>query len=77
MLASLERQSSDRRSRAACRPTNPPRRSTPTHRATDTYPLPLNDLTNIYIFSAPWLIGNNATLPTDAGKGIEGYLTNV
>lgn len=43
---------------------------------TDTYPLLLNDLTNIYIFSKDWLVKNNAELPTDAGKGVEGYATN-
>ncbi|MBM3573138.1 MAG: ABC transporter substrate-binding protein [Alphaproteobacteria bacterium] len=42
----------------------------------DTYPLLLNDLTNIYIFNKDWLVKNNATLPTDAGKGVEGYATN-
>jgi peptide/nickel transport system substrate-binding protein len=40
------------------------------------YPLLLNDLTNIYIFSKPWLVANNSLLPTDAGKGVEGYATN-
>src|SRR4030095_9929491 len=44
---------------------------------TDTFPLLLNDLTNIYIFSAPWLIQHNATVPPDAGKGIEGYRTTT
>ena len=40
------------------------------------YPLLLNDLTNIYIFDKEWLEANNSTLPTDAGKGVEGYATN-
>lgn len=40
------------------------------------YPLLLNDLTNIYIFDKEWMEANNASLPTDAGKGIEGYATN-
>ena len=40
------------------------------------YPLLLNDLTNIYIFSKPWLETNNASLPTDSGKGIKGYATD-
>jgi peptide/nickel transport system substrate-binding protein len=80
VLASLERVS---------HPTSPLKGNLPAYKSakkvdahtidievTDTYPLLLNDLTNIYIFSAPWLIKNNATLPTDAGKGIEGYPTN-
>jgi peptide/nickel transport system substrate-binding protein len=40
------------------------------------YPLLLNDLTNIYIFNKAWLVANNSLLPTDAGKGVEGYATN-
>jgi peptide/nickel transport system substrate-binding protein len=40
------------------------------------YPLLLNDLTNIYIFDMEWMEANNASLPTDAGKGVEGYATN-
>lgn len=40
------------------------------------YPLLLNDLTNIYIFDKEWLEANNATLPTDSGKGIKGYATD-
>lgn len=40
------------------------------------YPLLLNDLTNIYIFDKEWLEANNSTLPTDAGKGVEGFATN-
>ena len=80
VLASLERVS---------HPTSPLKGNLPAYKAakkvddhtidievTDTYPLLLNDLTNIYIFSGPWLIKNNATLPTDAGKGVEGYPTN-
>ena len=40
------------------------------------YPLLLNDLTNIYIFDKEWMEANNSLLPTDAGKGVEGYATN-
>jgi peptide/nickel transport system substrate-binding protein len=40
------------------------------------YPLLLNDLTNIFIFDKEWLVANNATLPTDSGKGIKGYATD-
>jgi peptide/nickel transport system substrate-binding protein len=43
---------------------------------TGSYPLLLNDLTNIYIFDREWLVANNATLPTDAGRGVEGFATN-
>lgn len=43
---------------------------------TGPYPLLLNDLTNIYIFDKEWLEANNSLLPTDAGKGVEGYATN-
>lgn len=43
---------------------------------TGPYPLLLNDLTNIFIFSKKWLVDNNATVPTDAGKNIEGYATH-
>ena len=39
------------------------------------YPLLLNDLTNIFVFSKPWLVTHNAEAPTDVGKGIEGYAT--
>ncbi len=39
------------------------------------YPLLLNDLTNIFIFSKPWLVTNRTEMPTDVGKGIEGYAT--
>lgn len=42
---------------------------------TTAYPLLLNDLTNIFVFSKPWLIANNATAPTDVGKGVEGFTT--
>ncbi|MGY6411048.1 MAG: ABC transporter substrate-binding protein [Alkalilacustris sp.] len=41
-----------------------------------TYPLLLNDLTNIMIFNRDWLVENNAELPTDAAAGIEGFPTN-
>lgn len=41
-----------------------------------TYPLLLNDLTNIHIFDKEWLVANNSELPTDSGKGVEGYATN-
>ena len=40
------------------------------------YPLLLNDLTNIYIFDKEWLEANNATLPTDSGKGVKGFATD-
>ncbi len=40
------------------------------------YPLLLNDLTNIYIFDKEWLEANNASLPTDSGKGVKGYATD-
>jgi peptide/nickel transport system substrate-binding protein len=40
------------------------------------YPLLLNDLTNIFIFDREWLVANNATLPTDSAKGVEGHATN-
>ena len=39
------------------------------------YPLLLNDLTNIFIFSKPWLVNNHTEAPTDVGKGIEGFAT--
>jgi len=41
-----------------------------------TYPLLLNDLTNIHIFDRDWLVANNAELPTDVGTGVEGYATH-
>jgi peptide/nickel transport system substrate-binding protein len=40
------------------------------------YPLLLNDLTNIYIFNKEWMEANNASLPTDSGKGVKGYATD-
>ena len=40
-----------------------------------TYPLLLNDLTNIHIFDAEWLVENGAELPTDIGGGVEGFAT--
>lgn len=40
------------------------------------YPLLLNDLTNIYILDKEWMEANNASLPTDSGKGIKGYATD-
>ena len=40
-----------------------------------TYPLLLNDLTNIHIFDKEWLVENNAELPTDIGKQVEGFAT--
>lgn len=42
---------------------------------TGPYPLLLNDLTNIFIFSKPWLVANRTEMATDVGKGIEGYAT--
>lgn len=42
---------------------------------TSAYPLLLNDLTNIFIFSKPWLVSNHAEAPTDVGKNVEGYAT--
>ncbi|MGL5733622.1 MAG: ABC transporter substrate-binding protein, partial [Beijerinckiaceae bacterium] len=40
------------------------------------YPLLLNDLTNVYILDKEWMEANNASLPTDSGKGIKGYATD-
>lgn len=40
-----------------------------------TYPLLLNDLTNIHIFDGEWLVENGAELPTDIGAGVEGFAT--
>ncbi|WP_428929340.1 ABC transporter substrate-binding protein [Marinibacterium sp. SX1] len=40
-----------------------------------TYPLLLNDLTNIHIFDKDWLVENGAEKPTDIGAGVEGYAT--
>jgi peptide/nickel transport system substrate-binding protein len=39
------------------------------------YPLLLNDLTNIFIFSKPWLVANHTEVATDTGRKIEGYAT--
>jgi peptide/nickel transport system substrate-binding protein len=44
-------------------------------RLNSAYPLLLNDLTNIFIFSKPWLVANKAEAPTDVGKNVEGYAT--
>lgn len=43
---------------------------------TGTYPLLLNDLTNIHIFDKEWLVENKAEKPTDVGANIEGYATH-
>lgn len=40
-----------------------------------TYPLLLNDLTNIHMFDAGWLKEHNAEVPTDVAKKVEGYPT--
>jgi peptide/nickel transport system substrate-binding protein len=40
-----------------------------------TYPLLLNDLTNIFILDQEWLVEHHSELPTDSGKGVEGYAT--
>ncbi|MBS0573306.1 MAG: ABC transporter substrate-binding protein [Proteobacteria bacterium] len=40
-----------------------------------TYPLLLNDLTNIHMFDAGWLKAHDAEKPTDVAKKIEGYAT--
>ena len=40
-----------------------------------TYPLLLNDLTNIHMFDAGWLKEHHAELPTDVAKKVEGYPT--
>lgn len=42
---------------------------------TGRYPLLLNDLTNIHIFDADWLVDNKSEKPTDVGAQIEGYAT--
>lgn len=42
---------------------------------TGPYPLLLNDLTNIHIFDAGWLVDNDSEKPTDVGAQIEGYAT--
>lgn len=41
-----------------------------------SYPLLVNDLTNIFIFDKEWLVTNNSELPTDVAKGVEGYATH-
>ncbi|MBA8879655.1 ABC transporter substrate-binding protein [Phyllobacterium myrsinacearum] len=38
-------------------------------------PLFLNDLTNIFMFNAQWLIDNKSEKPTDVGAQVEGYTT--
>jgi peptide/nickel transport system substrate-binding protein len=40
-----------------------------------TYPLLLNDLTNIHIFDGGWLTEHKAEVPTDVAKKVEGYPT--
>ncbi|QDL94305.1 ABC transporter substrate-binding protein (plasmid) [Paroceanicella profunda] len=40
-----------------------------------TYPLLLNDLTNIHVFDKEWLVEHGAEKPTDIGAGVEGYAT--
>ena len=40
-----------------------------------TYPLLLNDLTNIHIFDKEWMTEHDALKPTDIGGGVEGYAT--
>ncbi|MBR9894109.1 ABC transporter substrate-binding protein [bacterium] len=40
-----------------------------------TYPLLLNDLTNIHIFDEEWMAEHDALKPTDIGGGVEGYAT--
>ncbi|MDR0808522.1 MAG: ABC transporter substrate-binding protein [Gemmobacter sp.] len=40
-----------------------------------SYPLLLNDLTNIHIFDAGWLTEHHAEVPTDVAKNVEGYPT--
>ena len=40
------------------------------------YPLLLNDLTNIFVFSKPWLVANHTEAATDVGRKVEGYATN-
>ncbi|MEI4196926.1 ABC transporter substrate-binding protein [Roseovarius sp. E0-M6] len=42
---------------------------------TGTYPLLLNDLTNIHIFDKEWLVEHNAEMPTDVAAGVEGHAT--
>jgi peptide/nickel transport system substrate-binding protein len=38
-------------------------------------PLFLNDMTNIFMFDADWLVKNNSEMPTDVGGQVEGYTT--
>lgn len=38
-------------------------------------PLFLNDMTNIFMFDAQWLVDNNSEKPTDVGAKVEGYAT--
>ncbi|MEY8098307.1 ABC transporter substrate-binding protein [Falsihalocynthiibacter sp. S25ZX9] len=40
-----------------------------------TYPLLLNDLTNIHMFDEEWMAEHDALKPTDVGAGTEGYAT--
>ncbi|MEO6984143.1 MAG: ABC transporter substrate-binding protein [Paralcaligenes sp.] len=40
-----------------------------------TYPLLLNDLTNILIFDKKWLVEHHSEKPTDLGAKVEGYTT--
>jgi peptide/nickel transport system substrate-binding protein len=40
------------------------------------YPLLLNDLTNIFVFSKPWLVSNHTEVATDVGRHVEGYSTS-
>ena len=40
-----------------------------------TYPLLLNDLTNIHMFDEEWMTEHDALKPTDVGAGTEGYAT--
>ena len=40
-----------------------------------TYPLLLNDLTNIHIFDKEWMTEHDSLKPTDIGGGVEGYAT--
>lgn len=39
------------------------------------YPLLLNDLTNIFIFSQKWLVEHHTEVATDVGRKVEGYAT--
>ncbi len=40
------------------------------------YPLLLNDLTNIFMFSKPWLVAHHTETATDVGRKVEGFATN-